>query len=177
MCDTLIVRLWHCSVVWYCLFLYQCGSSLLLDNLITRTNVAVLCCLILSVLIPMLYCFFCLLLWMLVPMLQWSVVWYYQWPYQCGSALMCHTVIEILWQCSVVWYCKCLNQSGSVLFFYIVRDCTNVAVLRFVILSVAIPMWQCSVVWYSQCKNVAMFCCVILSVRVTMWQCSVVRYS
>jgi hypothetical protein len=97
-----------------------------------------------------------------------------------------------MWQYFAVWYCQYLYQYGSALLCDTVSVCTNMAVLCFVILLVPVPMWQYFVVWYCEClyqygsgllcdtgstsSNVAVLCCVIMWVSVPMWQCSVVWY-
>jgi len=138
------VPMWQCSVVWYsqCLYqcggallcdtsqcLYQCGSALLCDNVSACTNVALFCCVILSVPVPMWRC---------------SVVWYCECLYQCGSALCCHTLtVCSMWQFSFVWYSQSLYQCGGVLWCDTTSACTNMAVLSCVIMSVLVPVWQC----------------------------------
>jgi hypothetical protein len=75
------VPIWRCSVVvWYCQCLYQCGSVLLCDTVSACNNVAVLCCVILS-----------------VPVTMWL----------CSVGSHCHSLYQ-WWQYSVVWYCQCL---------------------------------------------------------------------
>jgi hypothetical protein len=153
------------TVLWYCQCIYQCGGAV--------------CCVILSVPVPMWQC---------------SVVWYCQCLYQCGGALLYDTVstctnVAVL---CVVWYCQCLYQCGGALLCDTVSTCTNVAVLCCMILWVPVRMCQCSVLRYCQClyqcdsvrlcdtlstcTNVAVLCCVILPVPVPIWQCSVVLY-
>jgi hypothetical protein len=90
------------------------NKALFCDVVSACTNMAVLCCVILSVPVPMWQC---------------SVVWYCQCLYQRGSAVLCDIVntctnVAVLfcvilsapvpmWQCSVVWYCQWLHQCGS----------------------------------------------------------------
>jgi len=99
----------------------------------------VLCCVILSVPVPICQC---------------SVVWYCQCLYEYGSTLLCDIVSACsnlavhccvilsvslpMWQRCVAWYVQCL---------------TIVSVLCFVIMWVPVPMWLCPVLWYCQCLH------------------------
>jgi len=79
------VTMGHCSIVLYCECLCPRGSALLCDTVTAFTNVAVLCCVILSVPLPM---------W------QSSVVWYCQ----CltNVAVFCCVISSLplpMWQC------------------------------------------------------------------------------
>ena len=124
-----------CDVI---LWVYHCGSALLCDTVSACTNVAVLCCVI---------------LWVPVPMRHWNVLWYCKWMYQYISAILCGTVSA----CTnmAVQFFLILSvpiQYGSDLLSDTVSACTNMKVLCCVILTVPVPIWQYSVVWYCHCQ-------------------------
>ena len=136
--------------------LWHCGSVLLCNTVSVCTIVAVFCCVILSVPLPI-----CLS----------SFVWNCECLYQCGRALLCDTLcVRNMWRCSVVLYCQCLYQCCIAVLCDTVGDFTKMALPCCVKLWFPLPIWQYCVVWYCERLNQRDSACTNVTVPVPMWQ-------